>query len=341
MRESGGLTPFCNGPVGRVWIAFFGFFLYFDFMGDAFSLAIEIRDLRKVYSGGLEALKGISLTVRAGEFFGLLGPNGAGKSTTIGVLCGLVCKSSGVVSVFGHDLDRDPERVKQCLGVVPQEMNFNIFDPCHYVVVNQAGYYGVPRSVALKRTWKLFDQLGLHDKWNTAAGKLSGGMKRRLMIARALVSEPRVLILDEPTAGVDITLRRSMWSFLTRLNQEGLTIILTTHYLEEAESLCEKIAIIDEGMIIADQPTQTLLEGLHSEPFILYCTPFSMPLPVLADLSIRQVDGTTLEVDLPNDVSITDVIGRLQSAGIQVKRIKNKSNRLEELFIRLVGEAHD
>ncbi len=227
--------------------------------------AIQIRDLTKVYDGTLSALSGISLRVDQGEFFGLLGPNGAGKSTTIGILCTLVTKTSGHVSVCGYDLDRDWTHVKRCIGVVPQEFNFNIFEHCLQVLINQAGYYGVPRSVALARAERLFEKLGLSDKKMVQAGKLSGGLKRRLMIARALVHDPQILILDEPTAGVDVSLRHSMWAFLRELNAAGTTIILTTHYLEEAETLCRRIGVINHGKIIADAPTQELLAQLQSQ----------------------------------------------------------------------------
>lgn len=297
--------------------------------------AIEIKDLKKTYAEKFEALKGINLTVQEGDFFGLLGPNGAGKSTTIGIICSLVNKTSGQVHIAGHDIDTDWLKAKQTLGVVPQEFNFNIFEPCIQILINQAGYYGVPKKIASQRAEKLLEQLGLTDKRNTPSMRLSGGLKRRLMIARALVHNPKILILDEPTAGVDISLRRSMWSFLESLNQEGMTIILTTHYLEEAESLCKNIAIIDKGQIIAHDKTTTLLQQLSSEGLILYCK--SIPiLPEIPEAKFKQIDATTLEVELQQNQTITHLIEQLQNKGIVVDKVKNKSSRLEELFINLV-----
>jgi len=304
--------------------------------------AIDIQHLTKTYSDGLQALKGINLTVAEGEFFALLGPNGAGKSTTIGILCSLINKTSGIVSICGHNIDTDWSRAKTCLGIVPQEFNFNIFEPCWQIVVNQAGYYGVPRDVALKRVDILFEQLGLSDKRNVQAKNLSGGFKRRLMIARALIHEPKVLILDEPTAGVDISLRRSMWQFLQELNKKGMTIILTTHYLEEAEALCKEVAIIDQGKIITHGNTQDLLQQLNAEAFILYCTaPVGniSSMPELAGVTIRKLDDLCLEADIAKDHTLTEVITHLQRHDITVGRIRNKANRLEELFLKLV--AHD
>jgi ABC-2 type transport system ATP-binding protein len=304
--------------------------------------AIHIHQLTKTYPGGLQALKGIDLTVREGEFFALLGPNGAGKSTTISILCSLVNKTGGTVSICGHNIDTDWSKAKTCLGVVPQEFNFNIFEPCWQIVVNQAGYYGVPRDVALKRLDVLFDQLGLSDKRNEQAKNLSGGFKRRLMIARALIHEPRVLILDEPTAGVDISLRRSMWQFLQELNNGGMTIILTTHYLEEAEALCKEVAIIDHGKIVTHGNTQDLLQQLNAESFILYCTaPIDTlsVLPPISGVALRQLDPLCLEADIDQNYTLTELITYLQIHGITVGRIRNKANRLEELFLKLVN--HD
>lgn len=282
------------------------------------------------------ALKGIDLTVPEGSFFALLGPNGAGKSTTIGILCSLINKTSGHVAICGHDIDKDWTQAKTCLGVVSQEFNFNIFEPCSQIVINQAGYYGVPRAVARERAQRLFSQLGLMDKWGEQAGKLSGGLKRRLMIARALVHEPRVLILDEPTAGVDIALRRSMWQFLQTLNAQGMTIILTTHYLEEAEALCKEIAIIDKGKIVAHDATQVLLAQLNAETFILYCDHVLSEVPALPGFVFRIVDDQCLEVDIAQGHTLTELITQLDSYKITVGRIRNKANRLEELFLRLV-----
>ncbi len=302
--------------------------------------AIDIRDLRKTYAGGFEALKGIDLTVRQGEFFGMLGPNGAGKSTTIGILSSLVIKTSGSVQIMGLDIDREMATAKRFLGVVPQEFNFNVFETCQQIVVNQAGYYGMSGKEAGQRAELLFHQLGLWEKRDVKARELSGGMKRRLMIARALVHNPHILILDEPTAGVDISLRRSMWTFLEEANQAGLTIILTTHYLEEAESLCERIAIIDKGLIIQDMATQELLEQLQSENFILYCEGLNGSdldfAPHVPQVPIRRIDATTLEAELQSDQSITDLVAALGDQGIVVERMRNKANRLEELFVKLV-----
>lgn len=301
--------------------------------------AIKIQDLKKSYSGGFEALKGINLSVEKGEFFGLLGPNGAGKSTTIGILCSLVNKTSGEVKIAGYDIEKNPTEAKRKLGVVPQEFNFNIFEPCEHIVLNQAGYYGVPRAIAKARVKILFEELGLTDKTHVAAGKLSGGLKRRLMIARALIHEPEILILDEPTAGVDIALRRSMWQFISNLNKKGLAVILTTHYLEEAEALCNRLAIIDQGRIISDSPTQELLQKLHSETIILYGE-FPGTIPELPGFSLRKIDNQTLEVDLLNQQSIDLVMTHLSHQNIPVHRMKNKANRLEEMFVRLVEESH-
>ena len=301
--------------------------------------AIDIQNLSKTYSGGVHALKGIDLSVEQGEFFGLLGPNGAGKSTTIGIISSLVTKTAGTVQVCGHDIDSDLSAAKQYLGVVPQEFNFNQFEKCEQIVLNQAGYYGMPVAVARPRVKALFAQLGLSDKANVMARTLSGGMKRRLMIARALVHNPQVLILDEPTAGVDISLRRSMWTFLQEANANGLTIILTTHYLEEAEALCERIAIIDQGAIIEDAPTQELLQKLSVEAFLLYGEYAGLnQLPQFPAIALKKVNDQTLEVELPQDVSMTELIERLAAEGVVVQRLRNKTNRLEELFVRLVEQ---
>jgi ABC-2 type transport system ATP-binding protein len=304
--------------------------------------AIDIQHLTKTYPGGLAALKGIDLRVREGEFFALLGPNGAGKSTTIGIICSLVNKTSGSVSICGHSIDTDWSKAKTCLGVVPQEFNFNIFEPCWQIVVNQAGYYGVPRDIALKRVDILFEQLGLSEKRNEQAKNLSGGLKRRLMIARALIHEPKVLILDEPTAGVDISLRRSMWQFLQEKNAQGMTIILTTHYLEEAEALCKEVAIIDHGTIITRGNTQDLLQQLNAETFILYCTaPITdlSQVPYLPGFELRHLEGLCIEADIDKDHTLTELISHLNTHGITVGRIRNKANRLEELFLKLVNHA--
>ncbi|MCG5536124.1 ABC transporter ATP-binding protein [Ectothiorhodospira mobilis] len=303
--------------------------------------ALSIRQLTKTYRNGFEALKGIDLDVEPGDFFALLGPNGAGKSTTISIVASLVNKSGGSVSIFGHDLDRDIHAAKSCLGLVPQEFNFNVFEPVEEIVVNQAGYYGIPRREAWKRAEKYLVELGLWDKRKGMARMLSGGMKRRLMIARALVHEPRLLILDEPTAGVDIEIRRSMWSFLRELNREGCTIILTTHYLEEAESLCRHIGIIDQGRIIENTTMKGLLSKLTTETFILDLSEPLMHLPDLPHHRLRWVDELTLEADVDRDTSLNQLFLDLNRQGIQVRSMRNKSNRLEELFMHMVNGSRN
>ncbi|MDG9856098.1 ABC transporter ATP-binding protein [Pseudomonas nitroreducens] len=300
------------------------------------SSALSIRQLTKTYGNGFQALKGIDLDVAEGDFFALLGPNGAGKSTTIGILSTLVNKTSGTVNVFGHDLDKDPYGLKRCLGVVPQEFNFNQFEKVFDIVVTQAGYYGIPMSVAKGRAEKYLTQLGLWDKRNSASRELSGGMKRRLMIARALVHEPRLLILDEPTAGVDIELRRSMWNFLTELNGEGISIILTTHYLEEAEQLCRNIAIIDHGTIVENTSMRKLLNKLHVETFYLDLQGTLSETPKLDGYPARLVDDHTLEVQVDKSLGINGLFVQLNAQGVQILSLRNKSNRLEELFVSLV-----
>ncbi|WP_448214223.1 ABC transporter ATP-binding protein [Colwellia sp. MEBiC06753] len=299
--------------------------------------ALEIKELQKVYKGGFHALKGINLTVQQGDFFALLGPNGAGKSTTIGVITSLVNKSSGTVKVFGHDIDQALETAKSFIGLVPQEFNFNQFETLTRILVNQAGYYGVERSLAHKRAEKYLKQLDLWDKRDTPARMLSGGMKRRLMIARALMHEPKILILDEPTAGVDIELRRSMWEFLRELNSQGITIILTTHYLEEAEMLCRNIAIIDKGNIVENTSMKQLLATLDIETFVLDLPSDSIK-PKLNDFTYRLLDDHTLEVDVQKAQGLNGVFAQLSEQGVQVLSMRNKSNRLEELFVRLVAK---
>lgn len=300
--------------------------------------ALRIEQLRKTYPGGLEALKGIDLTVEQGDFFALLGPNGAGKSTTIGIVTSLVTKTGGSVRVFGHDLDCETEAAKTCIGLVPQEFNFNMFEQVQQIVVNQAGYYGIPRPLALQRSETYLRQLGLWDKRHSPARDLSGGMKRRLMIARALVHEPRLLILDEPTAGVDIELRRSMWAFLREINARGITIILTTHYLEEAESLCRNIAIIDGGRIVENTRMKTLLNKLHVETFILNLEQPIERLPVIEGYELRLSDDTTLEVDVLKKTGLNGLFRQLSAQGLEVLSLRNKANRLEELFVRLIDK---
>lgn len=300
--------------------------------------ALAISQLTKTYKGGFQALKGIDLTVEEGDFFALLGPNGAGKSTTIGIITSLVNKSAGQVSVFGHDIDKDLETAKSYIGLVPQEFNFNQFESLIKILVNQAGYYGVERSLAHQRAEKYLKQLDLWEKKDNAARMLSGGMKRRLMIARALMHEPKVLILDEPTAGVDIELRRSMWEFLRELNAQGITIILTTHYLEEAEMLCRNIAIIDSGVIVENTSMKALLAKLDNETFILDLE-LGSPEPKLENFNFRVIDDHTVEVDIKKSQSMNSVFAQLSTQGINVQSMRNKSNRLEELFVNLVGSG--
>jgi ABC-2 type transport system ATP-binding protein len=299
-------------------------------------LALEIENLHKTYASGLEALRGIDLRVEQGDFFALLGPNGAGKSTCIGIISGLVNKTAGKVSIFGHSIDDDFIAAKALLGSVPQEFNFNTFEPVEEIIINQAGYYGVPARIARQETERYLKQLGIWQHRRSQARRLSGGMKRRLMIARALVHKPRLLILDEPTAGVDIELRRSMWDFLERINDEGTTIILTTHYLEEAERMCRNVAIIDEGRIIQDSSMQDLLMQLNSETFVLYLRDKLEQTPRLKSFdTIRRLDAHSLEVEVPENLSINDLINELEDQRIVVERMRNKVNRLEELFVKM------
>ena len=301
--------------------------------------ALALRNLRKTYTNGLEAVRGIDLEVAEGEFFALLGPNGAGKSTIIGIVSSLVRKTGGTVEVFGHDLDRELNAAKSCIGLVPQEFNFNQFEPVVEIVVNQAGYYGIPRALAQQRAETYLRQLGLWEKRREIARQLSGGMKRRLMIARALVHEPKLLILDEPTAGVDIEIRRSMWDFLRGINAQGTTIILTTHYLEEAESLCRHIAIIDRGAIIENTRMQTLLGRLHLETFVLDLRQPLAGLPEIPGYPLRRIDEYTLEVDVAREQGLNALFPQLSALGIEVSSLRNKTNRLEELFLRLVDKS--
>lgn len=300
--------------------------------------ALEINQLRKTYSNGFEALKGIDLKVSQGDFFALLGPNGAGKSTCIGIISSLVNKTSGSVKIFGHDIDHELIQAKTKLGMMPQEFNFNIFEPVQEIIANQGGYYGVHPKVIKQRTEHYLRQLGLWDKRQLQARDLSGGMKRRLMIARALIHEPELLILDEPTAGVDIELRRSMWDFMREINDQGTTIILTTHYLEEAEQMCRNIAIIDEGNIIQNTSMKALLKTLNTETFIFYLKQCIAGLPeIQGHYQLRIADELTLEADIPKEETLNDLIVQLNAAGIQIDSMRNKANRLEELFVSLVG----
>jgi ABC-2 type transport system ATP-binding protein len=301
--------------------------------------ALSVRGLTKTYKNGVHALKGIDLDVDVGDFFALLGPNGAGKTTLIGIVTSLVNKSGGQVAVFGHDIDRELEAAKSCIGVVPQELNFNMFETPETIVVNQAGFYGIERKVARIRAERYLKQLQLWDKRNSIARALSGGMKRRLMIARALMHEPRLLILDEPTAGVDIEIRRSMWDFLREINARGTTIILTTHYLEEAETLCRNIAIIDGGRIAERDRMSSLLRRLRTETFLLNLRDPIDAAPRLEGYPTTLVDRQTLEVEVSKERSLNDIFLRLSDLGIEVLSMRNKVNRLEEIFMRLV-ESH-
>jgi ABC-2 type transport system ATP-binding protein len=298
--------------------------------------ALSIRGLTKTYHNGVQALRGVDLDVEQGDFFALLGPNGAGKTTLIGIITSLVNKTGGTASVFGYDLDRQLERAKSCIGVVPQELNFNQFESPLTIVINQAGFYGIPRSVARGRAEKYLRQLQLWDKRNGMARGLSGGMKRRLMIARALMHEPRLLVLDEPTAGVDIEIRRSMWEFLNDINARGTTIILTTHYLEEAESLCRNIAIIDNGQIVERDRMSNLLRGLHTETFVLNLRNPVQTAPSIAGYVLTLLDDHTLEAEVSKDQSLNGLFSQLAAQGLEVLSMRNKVNRLEEVFMRLV-----
>jgi ABC-2 type transport system ATP-binding protein len=301
--------------------------------------ALSIRNLHKTYANGVQALRGIDLDVAEGDFFALLGPNGAGKSTAIGIICSLVNKSGGSIEVFGHDLDAEPEAVKSSIGLVPQEFNFNQFEPLEEIVANQAGYYGVAREEAFLRAEQCLRQLDLWGKRHTIARELSGGMKRRLMIARALAHKPRLLILDEPTAGVDIEIRRSMWSLMREINREGTTIILTTHYLEEAERLCRNIAIIDDGMIIENTSMRGLLGKLSTQTFELNLSGKLVELPELGGYILEHVDECTLEVEVAREQSINGLFEALSRNGIEVISMRSKENRLEQLFMALVDEG--
>jgi len=302
--------------------------------------ALKVHNLEKTYKGGLKALKGVNLEVAEGDFFGLLGPNGAGKTTLIGILSSLVNKSAGHISIFGHDLDTDMAAAKACIGLVPQEFNFNMFEPPIEIVANQAGYYGIERAEAFRRAEIMLKKLDLWDKQKVMSRTLSGGMKRRLMIARALVNHPGLLILDEPTAGVDIEIRRSMWKFLREINDAGTTIILTTHYLEEAESLCRNIAIIDKGELIENTSTRQLLNTLKVETFVLDLESPLTELPELKTHKLRKIDEQTIEADICRDNSINSLFTELNEHGIKVLSLRNKTNRLEELFMNLVEKGN-
>jgi len=305
-------------------------------------LALEISNLHKTYASGLQALKGIDLQVEEGDFFALLGPNGAGKSTCIGIISGLVNRTSGNVKILGHSIDEEFLIAKSLLGLVPQEFNFNTFEPVEEIVTNQAGFYGVPARIARKETEHYLKQLGLWSHRKSQARRLSGGMKRRLMIARALVHKPQLLILDEPTAGVDIELRRSMWDYLEQINDQGTTIILTTHYLEEAERMCRNVAIIDEGDIILNSSMKRLLKQLNNETFVLYLRDNLEHAPQLESFNkISRLDHHSIEVEVPERLSINDLIHELEAQNIVVERMRNKANRLEEVFVKMTTKTDD
>jgi ABC-2 type transport system ATP-binding protein len=301
--------------------------------------ALSVRGLTKTYRNGVQALKGVDLDVEQGDFFALLGPNGAGKTTLIGIATSLVSKSAGSLAIFGYDIDRDLEAAKACVGVVPQEINFNMFESPQTILINQAGFYGIERDVARQRAENYLKQLQLWDKRNNMSRSLSGGMKRRLMIARALMNEPRLLILDEPTAGVDIEIRRSMWDFLRGINERGTTIILTTHYLEEAETLCRNIAIIDGGLIAERDRMSRLLLKLHIETFVLTLRNGLAVAPVLEGYATTLVDDHTLEIEVSKEQNLNEIFSRLSALGIEVLSMRNKVNRLEEIFMRLVDKS--
>ncbi len=303
--------------------------------------ALSVQNLKKTYANGVHALKGINLDVETGDFFALLGKNGAGKSTTIGIISSLVNKTEGKITVFGHDMDEERALAKSFIGIVPQEMNFGLFENIEDTLIYQAGYYGIPHREAKKRAEKYLKEMGLWNMRTWPAMRLSGGMKRRLMIARALMNEPRLLILDEPTAGVDIELRHTLWAFLKNLNESGTTIILTTHYLEEAEQLCKNIAIIDQGDIIEHANMKTLLNQLNTQTLVL-----DLELPLWQPLSFTGftstlVDSTTLEVKVPRGLSMNDLFQQLSTQDIKVTGLRNKTNRLEELFIHRINQNND
>lgn len=302
--------------------------------------ALEIQNLSKTYGNGIQALKGIDLTVKKGDFFALLGANGAGKSTTIGLITSLLHKTSGHIYIHGFDLDKQTEQAKACLGLVPQEINLNIFESCEQILLSQAGYYGITRKQAKPRVQELLEQLGLWDKRAAIVRHLSGGMKRRLMIARALIHRPKVLILDEPTAGVDIEIRRSMWEFLTATNAQGTTIILTTHYLEEAEQLCKNIAIIDQGKIVENTSMKALLKTLRHQTFVFNSDKPIEKLPEIEHFQLNLIDCNTFELRVDNKWSLNEVFSALTAAGICIVGMRNKTNRLEELFLDLINHGH-
>lgn len=302
------------------------------------SLALKIEGLKKVYDTGTEALKGVSLNIEEGEFFGFLGPNGAGKTTLISIVAGLATKTAGTVDIMGLSSDQYPDKVKSFIGLVPQEFNFNIFEKVEDIVIDQAGYYGIPREEARTRTEKVLKQLGLWDKRESKAMEISGGMKRRLLIARALVHEPKILLLDEPTAGVDVELRRGMWDFLREINKAGTTIILTTHYLEEVELLCRKVAIMNKGEIIAEGGVKELISKLNYVTLLLDTTEplLEAKIVLLRGLKVKKIDDTTLELTLNPGETVNDAFRKISATGIQISNIRNSGSRLEEVFVNLI-----
>ncbi len=302
--------------------------------------ALQIEGLKKVYDTGTEALKGVSLTIEKGEFFGLLGPNGAGKTSLISIVCGLATKTGGTVEVEGISVDKDPDKTKSFIGLVPQEFNFNIFEKVEDIIVDQAGYYGIPRAEARQRAEKVLTQLGLWEKRESKAMELSGGMKRRLLIARALIHEPEILLLDEPTAGVDVELRRGMWDFLRELSAGGTTIVLTTHYLEEVELLCSRLAIMNKGEIIEQGSVKELISKLNYVTLLLDTTePVLQPkIVLLRELKIKQIDETTLELTLKPGETLNDAVRKISATGIQIANVRNSGSRLEEVFVNLIKQ---
>jgi ABC-2 type transport system ATP-binding protein len=310
---------------------------YLEAAVKSFMHALSIRNLSKTYNNGFQALKGIDLNVEAGDFFALLGPNGAGKSTAIGIISSLVTPTAGSVHIFGHDLKTERNKAKSCLGLVPQEINFNQFETVKDILLNQAGYYGIPKKIALPRTEQRLKQMDLWDKRNTVSRRLSGGMKRRVMIARALVHDPKLLILDEPTAGVDIEIRRAMWEMMREVNQQGTTIILTTHYLEEAESLCRNIAIIDQGRIVEHSDMANLLLRMNVDRFVLDLAEPIISVPQLDGFQIERISDRALEVAVPKATGLNPLFDYLTAHHIKVVSMKNKTNRLEQLFMDLIA----
>jgi len=303
--------------------------------------ALDVVELRKTYANGVEALKGVSLRVQPGDFFALLGPNGAGKSTLIGILSSLVNATGGQARIFGTSISTDRSAAMRMIGLVPQELNFNQFEKPFDICVNQAGFYGIPRKIACERAERYLKQLQIWDKAELPARTMSGGMKRRLMIARAMMNEPRLLILDEPTAGVDIEIRRSMWKFISAINQAGTTVILTTHYLEEAEQLCRNIAIIDHGRIIENTSMKRLLSKLDVETFVLDLANPATVLPEVHDVKLTLIDDHTIEAEMSREHDLNSLFAALSQRGVLVRSMRNKANRLEELFVRLVESGKE